>query len=357
MDSVAGGQGINKANRMGAATMVVRVPIGLLLATLALVAAVPPVAPQQAGLNEVALSAIAYHPHPDPEGDPFGFASAFTPNATRDWMAAYYDGYWFPTVAFDGIDIAANLPDGTDTGFLDAYRERLVKRLREDAPATISIMGRANASGGFLQVHVDPQATIDGGRILLRTVLFEDDIEFTGKNGVETHRFTARHQFPEREITLRAGEGIGPVNLTFEIPQTASGAPVWAPGRLGAVAYLQTDVPPDAGGIRAREVLQSATYSFRQDGPTIQTSKAVLLEMYTATWCEACVFGDGALDLLASEYGIASSLAPKGGFAYLQMPSPLAFLAIIPLAAIASWILLPRTRPPPGTDGTRGGGT
>lgn len=51
-----------------------------------------------------------------------------------------------------------------------------------------------------------------------------------------------------------------------------------------------------------KEILQSAAYKFSQSESTVQSDKAVIAEMFTATWCLPCAKADDAFDKLADEY-------------------------------------------------------
>jgi hypothetical protein len=281
----------------------------------------------------------AFHPHPDPQGDPWGVPYAEAGNGSRvDYMQATYDAFLYPTAVFDGVDRMASA-----SGFLqtyNAYESAYEDRVVVDAPLRLGLIGARVGPMALLEVAVTAKAAVDSSNLSMRAVLFEDDLRFDGGNGVDLHRFTVRHVFNETRVALDAA---GRANRTLAVPMD----PDWRGDRVGFVVWV---VSHDGASraFRQGEVLQSATYLLSQQGPTIQASRGVLLEFYTATWCPTCLWGDGAVDELANSFGVASSRILDRPYQYLR-PFDLATVAGGAAVAVAVAAFVVWTRP-------RGGG-
>lgn len=309
------------------------------VAGLLLAVALPPAGGQagpEAPRHEVGASLLAYHPWPDPSGDPFGVEAA--PNTTLDRMALVYDAYWFPTVRVDGVLEHAQAKGdegGSADAFEAAYRRLLDERLAEDAPLVIALSGALGATEGNATARFVPRVDVDSERVTLNLVVFEDDVRYKGENGVDVHRFTVRAVLPVEVASLRAG---APVTVARSFPLEAS----WVRDRLGVVAFAQNE-DARSPNWAPLEVLQSATFLYGQDGPTVQARKAPLLEMYTATWCPPCVNGDAAFDRIARAYG-TGAVAVEERATYYRAPSALQAGAAIGAAALLAVALWPRAR-------------
>lgn len=284
------------------------------VALAALAAFGPPAAgqaPEEAFPSGVAI--VAWHPFPDLDaqagrgGDPFGIPAE--PGAARDRMGAYYGAEWFPTVRFDGVRESSYAKDASlddARGFERTYREHVTARLAEDSPLVLTL-----ASDGRDPVRVTlrivPKVDVDSARLAVRVALVEDGIAFSGGNGVDAHDHVARHAFaPSIVGPLAAGE---PVELAWNVtrPDPARAYPDARWGEeLDVVAFVQNEDASATGWLEG-EVLQSATFRAGQAGPTVQASKSVLVEMYTATWCASCLYGDAALAAIARDFTVASA--------------------------------------------------
>lgn len=308
----------------------------VLAVLLVLLALVPTLVQAQplAARNEVGLSLLQYHPYPD-DRDPLGVPAANTSGGPRDRMAAYYGATWFPTAHVDGVLESANEPGGTVDDPLATYEALVDERAPAGAPATLHLGGRLGPEAAQVNVTVRPRAEVASDRVVLRVVLFEDDVHHPGANGVRDHPFT-----------VRAVDDVGPVPVEPDrltrserrVPLNAS----WDRAELGAVAFLQNE--DDRQGLEAREVLQSATYRFDQASPTIQRGKAPLLELYTATWCEPCAPADAAVRTLARTHGAAP---PGAADASYLVPADATGLA---LGALAGLVLAAATVPRGGPE-------
>lgn len=317
------------------------VPLFLLLAAFVLLSSASAQAPE--GMNQVQVSVLKHHPYPDKPlaegGDPLGFPAANVSGRPSDWMRYYYGAYVTPTTVFDGIDIAESVKNSNQAEFYQDYRLRLMNQLSVGSPLVVRVEGTLTDEQGEVSVRIVPISQIRSGTFVARVVVFEDDVQHLGENGVPVHRFVAREMLAPETVTLEAGEPVA-FNRTFQVGTNHEGKP-WDTSKLGVVAYVQ-QVGDDGGQFEPKQVLQSATYLFRQVGPTSQVQKSVLIEEWTASWCPACVYGDGAVDLLARQFGIASASDQPDGPAYFE-PLPARSLLLGGLAGgTLALVLLPR---------------
>jgi hypothetical protein len=296
-----------------------RVPSALVLALLTLAPAVVGAQPTPER-NAAELSVLEYHPYPD-DRDPLGVPAGNTSGGPADRMAAYYGASWFPTVHVDGVLSSANEPGEQVDDPEGTYAGMVEERLTRGSPATIRLDGRLGAEAAQVNVTVEPRTDVASSRVVLRVVLFEDGVEFSGGNGIRVHPFT-----------VRAVDEVGPVPVEpgqvtrseRRIPLNAS----WDRGNLGAGAFLQNE--DDRQSLAAKEVVQSASLRFAQTGPTVQRTKAPLMEVYTAAWCDPCAPADVAVRELARRYGASAGAADAG---YLVEPD-LTRLAVGGLAGL-----------------------
>lgn len=292
-------------------------------------------------INAIHLAVLEYHPYPDPKGDPFGIPST-EGNESVDWLTAHYSAYWFPTAVFDGVTTLEQTPQGEGGGpFLETYaiyHRAYSDRVLQDTPLTIRLEAHRAPQAVEADVNVTAASPLAEGGLVLRAVLFEDDVTYDGGNGVVNHRFVVRDG-PRSEPTGPI-DGSG-VSGQFVFPVQES----WEPGRLGIVAWVQNE-DEDSLRFKDHEVLQVAQWSARQTGPTVQANKAVLLELYSATWCAACPPGDAAADELANTLGLSSTLVTERSFAYLRPGAAWILPAALAVGLVASAAIRPRPPKP-----------
>ncbi len=258
------------------------------------------------------LHVLLYHPYPDPQGDPWGVPGGTKEGAEVGYMEAAYGAYWYPTAVFDGLEAPGMKIEGATT-FLESFNayEAAYKERREvDAPLRLALGGWVVDGRAALEVDVEAKRAIQTDNLTLRIVAFEDEVPYDGGNNVDVHRFTVRAIVHDARMELAA-------NLTATQQAMVPLDPEWNLDRLGFVASVHNR-DPNSPEFKPGEVLQAATYRFAQTGPTIQYSRGVLLEMLTATWCAACLYGDNAVDELANAYGYPSSKFLDREWAYLR---------------------------------------
>jgi thiol-disulfide isomerase/thioredoxin len=279
---------------------------------------------------------LVYHPLPDEQGDPWGVAAMNLGGRNVDWMAGYYAAYDFPTAAIDGVNLIAGLPTLEGAGaFQDtynAYRRSFEARRAEATPVSMRLQATLGDDAVQVNAVVRSLGLVDDRGLVLRFVLFEDDVGFSGGNGIVNHRFVVRALSPMHPVNL----GPGDFQVTGNLPL----APFVNRENVGVVAIVQ-NTAEDSTLFGFKEVVQSASWTVRQSGATNQVSRGVLLELYSATWCASCVYGDSATDALADEFGLQSALVSQTGFEYLRsvQPAGLVFAAAV---AIGSFVLLRR---------------
>lgn len=271
-----------------------------------------PVAQAQAGPD---LVPVAFHPYPD-ESDILGFPAP--PRGDIDhYMQAYRlydenrDGFDFPHVVVDGTIPIEGLPDGSQpfASTKAAYADAIATRLTVESPLTLSVQSSLGADARIF-VEATPRSPLTDETLSMRVVLMEDHVFFEAppalSNGISNHRFTARN-IASQSIDLSAGETVV-WNPQFDI----SG---YDAKQLYAAVWVQAGT--ESNRFAPLEVLQAALHPIGGD-PTVQESKAVLLETYTASWCDACVYGDLAIEELAEEHGAGRPKPVASGPTYWQ---------------------------------------
>lgn len=288
----------------------------------------------------VHLAVLAYHPFPDASGDPYGLPH-HEGDREGDWMSLRYGAYWFPTAAVDGVTVLERTPRGEGGGpyletyasYQRAYKDRVVL----DTPFTLRVTGQVDGNAIRIDVEATTSTPLDETDLLLYVAIFEDDVDFDGGNGVTHHRFVVRAVPEGRALPL----GGGPASEHYEFPLNQS----WKPARLGAAAWVANEADTSLRFER-HEVLQAAVWKHGQVGPTIQVHKAVLFELYTATWCLACPPADAAIDELSNQLGLASARREQGGLAYLRPGDAWTLAVAVAVGLLVSFAMRGRPQKP-----------
>jgi cytochrome c-type biogenesis protein CcmF len=305
----------------------VRLAAAVLLVVLAASPALAQTTPRLADtagqeLNARGLHVLVYHPYPDPQGDPWGFPERERNGTAVGYMEGAYGAYWYPTTVIDGFERVEGATSFLET--FNTYSDLYLERAVQDSPFRLFVHGALADSDADVTVKAQAKGALPSGAIDLRVVLFEDEVRFEGGNGVDTHRFVVRAVLHDGPLAFNE---TGAADAALQ----AALDPTWDRTHLGVVASLHNrDV--SSAHYRPDEVYQATTYRFGQVGPTIQDRRGVLLETLSGTWCDACVYGDGAVDELANEYGIASSAALRAGTNYLRPFAP-----VLPPIETGTW--------------------
>ncbi len=293
------------------------------IAGIFLLFALVPLAGLAAGAPDGDRAVVLVH-HPLDDVDPFGVAFG-----RGDTFAARYvrlldatGAFPYPVVVVDGVDPVLGLPrpEMPYQGTIDNYTATIERRLAHEAPVGLGVLAQtlnhqivASLLVTPVAAIVDPSGTTE---LHLWAAVVEDQIYFTDEapvwNGIENHRFT-----------VRALQDTGAVDLGSAAPQArnatfAIGAD-WNRAHLSVAAWLQAG--PTGGRFAGNEVVQAA--SAPVDGPgVVQKQKAALVEMYSATWCDPCYYGDLALEQIAIRYAGAAETAEPSGPKYFEWPEP-----------------------------------
>jgi len=297
-----------------------------LVAGLILLALAPASAQQPSGAPVL----VVYHAWPDPEAgrpdaDPFSSPDALPlPGLPAERL---------PATRADGVLDADPAPEGNPDSAVTQVRElqRLVDlRAATGSPATLDVDGALQPGALAVDVNVTAQEPL--GLVEARVVLVEDGIPFDAGGGTQMLRHVARASAPAERANLSAvGASFG-LHREIALPNGTD------PARVGVVVALRVVDPSDPAR-EPGEVVQAASWTARQAGPTHQAEKAVLVERLTATWCEPCSPGDAAVSLLAARDAPA---AQSAGARYLQPVGPWAAAGLA--AGLGAFALLLRRR-------------
>ncbi len=285
-------------------------------------------APVGAQVPGPGVAVMVHHPYPD-DADPFGFDFA----AGRDAFVSRFrhldengDGFDFPSVVFDGVDLVESIPDGDPQAATTAAYDAAVRARQGEAGITLTVFALA---GETLDIMIQAQPVVPlEDRLRLWVALVEDGIHFAPppalSNGITEHPFT-----------VRAIVDLGQQNLSAEVRhrEPFAIAQEWDLERMYAVVWFEQDA---GHGLRfaAHEVAQATMHPVLSEAPTQQVRKGVLVEAYSATWCKPCLFGDRAIEEIAETHGIVFDREARAGWTYLSMPSPVLLAAAV-LAALA----------------------
>jgi len=321
---------------------------GLVLAALLVAAAMPALPPATAqGTTGSQVVVLVHHPldHVDPFGVPFGGADTF---ASRYQAFSAGGTFAFPTFVADGVLPVSSLPDPNVpyAATLANYTALVDRRLALESPVTLRVQGALGGDDVRVQAEADPVAPLSDlqhpGALHLWVAVAEDFIHFQPdarvSNGVTEHRFT-----------VRALSDLGGVDLANGTPALrAASVPLgggWQPDHLVAAAWLAADGPFQR--FAAGEVLQAAWAHVGAPAVT-QATKGVLVELYSATWCAPCLYGDLAVEQLAVQRGGApTAVTGPTSWRYLVAPDHPGLAvtaAVLAVAAIVVPTVLRRRR-------------
>lgn len=274
------------------------------------------------------LVLLVHHPYPD-AADPLGINWRNGQDAywTRyQHLDAEGDGFDFPHTVFDGVTAIEGIPDAGApyVSTRDAYEDAFEERLARESPASIDL--EASQQDGKVVAHVTVASAgpvIEGGRVSLFAALVEDPVDYAPppalSNGVTVHPFVVR------DVQERPQTAGGQWQFNFSL------ADDWQVDRLLVAAWLQQGAV-DSAQAAAHEVLQAGMVHV--DGPPSShcgAQRAVLMEMYSATWCDTCLFGDRVAEEMAAQAGILQERT-EARAAYL-VDVPLAWLWVVLAAA------------------------
>ncbi len=317
----------------------------LLLLIAALVAPVTPGAAQvpQPGPEVVVL---VYHPYPD-DADPLGFP--YGPDCSRacdafvvrhGGKAPFTDGIAFPGFAADGVILQEGLGDGDAfASTLGMYEQAVQERLAADTPVTLSVATRVLDDAVRASIWIETEASITGG-LRIWAALVEDPVDYRPpaalSNGVYEHPFTVRSVRDLGAIALSPGS-----EERVDIDMATDSG--WDPAHLRLAVWIEQDRAA-LGTFGPGETIQAVSHAVTAAGITRQVDRAVLVEAYSASWCDPCLIGDEALEEVAAAHGLPTgrSLA-DADTSYLRdgpIPLPVLLGAGLLGAALFAWTRL-----------------
>ncbi len=297
---------------------------------------VPLAAAQEPGPDVVVL---VHHPYPD-DADPLGFAFGDDCTGACDAFvvrhghrAPFDDGIAFPGFITDGLHPMESLP-GDFTATVEAYDAAVQERLAVETPVAIAVATRVVDDEVRVSSWWGTQSQLGPG-LVAWVALVEDPVHYRPppalSNGVFEHPFTVRHI-----------EQLGPLVPTVggeERRDLVIGLQDWDAERVRIAMWLEQT--GSLGTFETGEVVQAVSHPIMREGITRQTERAVLVEAYSASWCDPCLIGDEALEEIAQMHGLPTGRAlVDARSTYLREPTmPPAFIAIAAAAGFALFAL------------------
>lgn len=284
-----------------------------LLWVLALASLLLPAATAQEAQPGPGVVLLVHHPDDgvDPLGFPFGGAQdAFL--ARHGHFEVFSDTIAYPGFVADGRVPYEGLPategDALDETFA-LYDAVVTMRHGQEPAATLTV--NAARAGDAWNVTVTIETSTDlGDGVRLWTALVEDPVHYRPPTGLTNGVFD--HPFTVRAVVEHGLAEPGTRNLTL------TPDPAWSEPNLRLAVWVQQTAQD--GRFDAREVVQATMHDLTSDTPTRQESRGVLIEGYSATWCEPCLVGDLALEHLAEKHGLSPARAEDEGPTYFHAP-------------------------------------
>ncbi len=275
---------------------------------------------------------LIHHPGNDAT-DPFGsepdiFAEAYAGTAST---AGAFD---YPTFVVDGVLPVRAIPNDKAPmdSVLAAYATALHDRGLTETPVALHLLTQTDAARENVAINLAVEPTGELQRIGEQElqawiVVAEDNIHYKPpapvSNGIENHRFTVRAHRMAGNLT---DDGHGAFQVT--IPLEAS----WDAQQVHIVAWIQAD--GQGGRFQPHEVVQAVQADL--DDASTSATKVVLAQLYSATWCPPCLFGDLAVEELAIRSGAAQP-APGRREGYVTQVPLLATIGALAGAGLATW--------------------
>ncbi len=291
-----------------------------------------------------AVSVLVYHPNDGVDALGFPFRAEKDAFFVRHGSEPLFaDTVAFPGFMADGVIPFEGLPEGDDAlaSTVALYEDAVQFRLQEETPISFRIATVGAGIHWNASVAVGTDTPLPEADLRLWVALVEDPVHYRPPSGLTNGIF-------DHPFTVRAVEQHGIVEPLPGQPEvrtiSVTLASDWDPNRMHVVAWVEQG-GVDTARFDAGEVVQSTSHPLTSDIATIQLDRGVLLEVYSATWCEPCLVGDLAIEEVAARHGLQPNRGPvEEGLLYYQPPESI----LVFVVAIAAGIGLALVKLPGG---------
>ncbi|MGB1586605.1 MAG: hypothetical protein ACPHID_06135 [Thermoplasmatota archaeon] len=274
---------------------------------------------------------LVHHPDDgiDPLGVPFAGSDPFV--ARHGHLDRFRGGIDYPGFVVDGRVPFDGLPESDEPleATFGVYNAAVTMRQGVETPVALTVAVQDDVA----QVNITPAEL--GVGVRLWSALVEDPVHYEPPTGLTNGVFD--HPFTTRSITDR-----GPLEA-WDVAWNLTVDPAWDRDQLLLAVWLQQDARDDR--FKPHEVVQATMHPLDQAEPTVQTARGVLVEAYSATWCDPCLIGDRAIEQLASEHGLQPARVEPEQEGYFQAPAPWIVVLAAGGFALLALVRLPGSRP------------
>ena len=168
------------------------------------------------------LAVLEYHVNTTSYEDPF-----IIDDCSETWDYYISSGTKAtPDMFFDGVIEEAGGGDEEDR--YDAFSTHIENELDIEPYYNICVTSEINGNTGKVVANIEEIKEHDVGNLKVKFVVFEDNINFEGHNGIKIQRFVVRNALPSSDLTSS-------VTRTFAVQSD------WNRDELGVVVYVQSD--------------------------------------------------------------------------------------------------------------------
>ncbi len=285
--------------------------------------------------------------HPNDGVDALGFAyrankDAFFVRHGNEQLFA--DTVAFPGFIADGMIPFEGLPQSDEplAATVALYEGAVQFRLEKATPISFRIATTGAGMFWNASVAVGTDTPLPESDLRLWTALVEDPVHYRPPSGLTNGVF-------DHPFTVRAIQELGAVQPLPGTPDVRTVPirilPEWDPERVLVVAWVEQG-SAESPRFEAGEVVQATNHPLVSDIATVQLDRGVLVEVYSATWCEPCLVGDLAIEKVAARHGLEPHRGPvSAGALYYQPPGTAAVFLIAIFAGIGlAFVKLPGGR-------------
>lgn len=289
------------------------------------------------------VSVLVHHPNDgvDALGFPYrGEVDAFLVRHGSEPL--FSDTVAFPGFVADGVFHLEGLAEGGDAleATVALYDEAVLARLARETPVSLRVATNGGGAHWNASVAVGTSTDLTGADLRLWTALVEDPVHHRPPsgltNGVFDHPFTVR--------SVQEHGAVSPVPGAPEVRAVPFTLGDWDPERVLLVAWVEQG-GEESPRFDAGEVVQATSHPLASPVATVQVERGVLVEAYSATWCEPCLVGDLAVEEVATRHGLQPHReATEPGLLYYRPPAWGALVAAIAAGIALAVVNLPGGR-------------